>query len=543
MATNLSRRGFLALSVLVGATPLVASCSSRGATAGAGSSSTLVYVGSDFPANFDTDSSAGANVAGENIVGNTYGGDIVAFGKTQVNGTSIADILASGIKGGLENGFAKTIDVSADQRTITITLRDDIVSNLGNKLTSADVVWSFQRNFALKQTGLFMANSMGITSADQVVALDERTVRFALDKPNSIFFKVDAAKLYAGLFDSVAAKQHATSDDRWAQGWLGKNTAGFGAYTVSAFQEGQTVTLSANPHSLTKPDFDKVVWRSVPTSANRLALLQSGEADIAMNLSPSQLQSAQKAGLAVTSYKSNKIQVMPLNALDPNLKDPRIRQAIAYALPYADILSSVYLGTATGLNSPLPEDYPGHTAKYNGYKTNLDKAKSLMAEAGVSGFNLTLTFSNDNYEDPLIAPIVASALKQIGINVLLEGLPASSYFDKLYKRGGQAYLAAFWPFVADPAYALGVYWKSTSYLNVGSWKNAEFDTLIDEMLVEPEPSARNLKAGRAQQIWMQEQPWVLLANPGWHVAHSKRVSNVTWYPNNGVRFADLKLVK
>ncbi|MFC9420003.1 hypothetical protein, partial [Bacillus mobilis] len=73
MAINLSRRGFLAVSVLAGVTPLIASCASRGVAAGGGSSSTLVYVGADFPANFDTDSAAGANVAGENIVGNTYG--------------------------------------------------------------------------------------------------------------------------------------------------------------------------------------------------------------------------------------------------------------------------------------------------------------------------------------------------------------------------------------------------------------------------------------------------------------------------------------
>lgn len=540
MSMNIVRRRLIVLGSVVAVASILAGCTPG--EAALGESKTLVYVDSDFPANFDTDSAAGANVAGENIVGNVYGGDIVSFGKADADGTAIADIFADGMMGGIENGFAQSIEVSEDLRTITIELRDDIVSNLGNPLTSADVVWSFERNFALEQTGLFMATSMGVTSPDQVVAVDEHTVRFDLEKPNTIFFKVDAGKLYAGLFDSVAAREHATDDDPWAQEWLGKNTAGFGPYAVSSFQEGQTVTLSANANSLVKPDFDTVVWRSVPTSANRLALLQSGEADVAMNLSPSQLEAARDAGLKVTSYKSNKIKVMPLNVLDPQLQDPRVRQAIAYAVPYEDILESVYLGTATGLNSPLPEDYPGSTAEYNVYQTNLAEAKRLMAEAGVSGFDLTLTYSNDSYEDPLIAPIVASALSEIGINVVLEGLPASSYFEKLYSRSGQAYLAAFWPFVADPAYALGVYWKSTSFLNIGSWANTEYDDLMDAMLVETDTEARAGQANRAQQIWMEEQPWVLLANPGWHVAHSDRVDNVTWYPNNGVRFADLKLV-
>jgi peptide/nickel transport system substrate-binding protein len=520
----------------------MAGCTTSGGSSES-SAKTLVVVDSDFPASFDTDSPSGGNAGGEGVVGNTYGGDIVGFEKTTADGTQIADILAAGEMGGISENFAESIEQSADKKVITITLKSGITSAAGNELTSADVVWSFERNFALKGTGLFMAQSMGLTSASDVKAIDERTVQFTLAQPNSIFFKVDAAKLYSGLTDSVEARKHVTDSDPWATAWLGKNTAGFGPYSVTAFTEGQTATFTKNPNSSVSTDFDRVILKAVPTSANRLSLLQSGEADVAMNLSPKQLLAAEKAGLAVTSYKSNKIQVMPLNTLDPNLEDARVRQAIAYAVPYDDILKSVYLGTAQPLKSPLPEDYPGYVSDYAVYDTNLAKAKDLMAQAGSSGFTLTLSYANDNYQDPLIAPLVASALKQIGIDVVLDGLPSSSFFSKMYARKGQAYLAQFWPFVADPAYALGVYYKSTSFLNVGSWENADYDSLVDQMLASSDPTARNELADQAQKIWMEQQPWILLANPGWHVAHSTSVENVTWYPNNGIRYADLQSAK
>jgi ABC-type transport system substrate-binding protein len=87
-----------------------------------------------------------------------------------------------------------------------------------------------------------------------------------------------------------------------------------------------------------------------------------------------------------------------------------------------------------------------------------------------------------------------------------------------------------------------VYWKSDSFLNSGKWKNAKFDQLVDKMAVELDTDKRLALAGQAQQIWEQEQPWVGLANPGWHVAHRSNIGNVVWYPDNGIRFQELKPV-
>ncbi|GAA1800308.1 ABC transporter substrate-binding protein [Planosporangium flavigriseum] len=538
---QVSRRTLLQGALGAGALSALAACGGGSSSGKSSGNKTLVYADSDTPPSFDTDT-GGAVDTGESIVANCYAGDVFGFNKVSgPNGVQIADMLAKGVKGGIAMGFAESVDVSDDLRTYTVHLRSGVKSALGNTLTADDVVWSYQRSLALKQTGAFMTNAMGITDPSQITKLDASTVRFSLPSPSPIFLKVNAAKLYAGLFDSVAAKAHATADDPWARNWLSQNTAGFGPYTVKSMQKGRFVNLEANPNYFKgAPAYSKVVWNAVPTSANRMALLQGNDADIAVKLTPPQLKQAQAAKLKVTSYQANQIKSMQLNTKYGPLGDYRVRQAIAYAMPYEDILSSVYLGTATAVRSPLPSSYPGYTDEYWSYSTNMDKARALLRDAGVSGFKLTLSYETTNYDDPLIAPIVKAALGDLGITVELEGLPQATFSEKLYSRKGQAYLVTNWPFVADPGYALGVYWKSTAFNNVGAWSNAEFDKLVDQMLVEAADERRYALAKTAQEIYMREQPWILLANPGWHVAHSAGVSGLTWYPNNGVRFEDIK---
>jgi len=500
----------------------------------------LVYLDTDTPPSFDLDQT-GIRLT-EQLASACYGGDIVRYKivEDRKAGVRLADIYASG-NTGIDPGLAAKIDLSNDQRVFTFHLRPDVKSSLGNPLTSDDVIWSFKRSIALKQTGAFFANVMGVTEG-KMEALDQHTVRFTLPTSNPIFLRVDAMKYYGGLFDATAARAHATTADPWAKAYLASHTAGFSAYMAESFIKGQQVTLVANPNWYQgAPYYTRIVWRAVPESANRLSALLRGDADIAAELTPPQLQRAAKTpGITVTSYIANKIKSIQLNLRYKPLADRRVRQAIAYAIPYSEILNSVYFGTARLVKSPIPETYPDYTPDFWTYSTNLDKARALMKEAGQGPFPMTLTYSLAEYDNPLLAPIIRAALKEIGITVTLNGVPDAVFVDRLYKHEGHAFLEDNWPFIAHPAYALWVYWNATTVLNIGGWVNEEFDALLPRMLVELDDKKLAAMARRAQQIWEEEQPWILLANPGWHVAHRSNVTNFVWYPDNDVRFQELQ---
>jgi peptide/nickel transport system substrate-binding protein len=152
---------------------------------------------------------------------------------------------------------------------------------------------------------------------------------------------------------------------------------------------------------------------------------------------------------------------------------------------------------------------------------------------------MTLTYDVSNYDDPLLAPIIRSALKEIGITVNINGVPDAVFVDRLFKHKDDAFLQYNWPFIAHPAYALWVYWNASTILNIGGWRNAEFNRLLNLMLVEINNQKLMRMARRAQQIWEREQPWILLANPGWHVAHRSSIKGFAWFTDNDVRFQAL----
>jgi peptide/nickel transport system substrate-binding protein len=506
-----------------------------------GPKTSLVYVDTDTPATFDLDQ-PGADGLAERLSAAVYGGGMLRYKVVEDEGMPVADVSSADLSG-LDNGFCEKFEISDDQREFTFHLRDDVKSSLGNTLTAADIVWSFQRAVALKQTGAFFASVMGIDGKN-VVAVDERTVKITTKDPHPVLPRVETMRYYGAIIDSTAAKENATSDDPWAKDWLRSNTAGFDAYSVKTFRKGVGMTLEANPGWVGgKPAFPTVQWKAVPSGANRLGMLLRGDADAALGLTPPQLkQAAATKGVTVTSYRANHIRSLQLNTTSKPLGDARVRRAIAYAMPYDEILKSVYFDTAELVKTPLPSMYPGSTDEYWEYQTNLDKARSLLKEAGVGSFKMNVLFNQAEYDSPLLANIIKAALGDLGIDVTLESLPTSVFVERSTTGKGDSFIQLNYPFISDPAYALGVYWKSDSFLNSGKWKNAKFDQLVDKMAVELNTDKRLALAGQAQQIWEQEQPWVGLANPGWHVAHRSNIGNVVWYPDNGIRFQELKPV-
>src|SRR5262249_12620782 len=121
---------------------------------------------------------------------------------------------------------------SDDFRTWDVELRHGVKSHFGNELTSADVKWSWDRVYALKGVGLWRSRRLGgLDSSDNVTVTGKYTLQFQLPNPNPEFpqYWVFATN---NVFDSTEAQKHATANDPWAQEWLAKNVAGFGAFSI-----------------------------------------------------------------------------------------------------------------------------------------------------------------------------------------------------------------------------------------------------------------------------------------------------------------------
>ena len=341
----------------------------------------------------------------------------------------------------------------------TFKLRKGVKSCAGNEFTADDVIYTFQRAKSVSgaaPVAWFLSNVGGVLSldpltskdpkakvlGDEVVKIDDYTVRIKQMNANELFPRV--LEIFAlNIFDSKETKKYATAKDPWSHRHVDTvNTSGFGPYCLSKWNKGSEINLTANPNGWYggKPQFTKIIVRKVPSNANRVAAIQSGAADIVTNLTPQEtINVAKNANVKVLSYAGPKILTLGLSY---NFKTwsgataQKVRQAIAYALPYNEIIKSDYLGKAKKWNGLCASSYYGFIDQPK-YKTDIAKAKALLAEAGFpNGEGLPSDGLSMYYvaeRRALLEPIgnrVKTALSQIGVNISLNPISQSEYADR-----------------------------------------------------------------------------------------------------------------
>jgi peptide/nickel transport system substrate-binding protein len=441
-----------------------------------------------------------------------------------------------------EPRLAESWDVSADKRTWTFHVRHGVMSVWGNEFTSDDYKWSVERAFADKSWGWFLATAGGIASGDSVNVIDKYTFSITTPGVNPIFLMTKAL-FYMGIYDSTEAKKHITTDDPWAHNWLRRNPCSYGPYAITSWVVGQEIDFVARDDYYRGPaKIKNVILREVPTSSNRLALLLDGTTQLTRDLAPSEFDK-------VKSSSGNRVAFVPgdvpvdliLNAQYPGLDNVKVRQAIAYAIPYQEIAQKVFLGYAEPAHSFVAPTFPNVTDKF-GYTTNLDKAKSLLAEAGYSnGLSFKVLYSSADNTLEETAIVLQTQFAQIGINITLDKETPAVIEDRKMKKSEPAYLSnAEIAWLPDVAYHAGVFLTTNAVVNPG-WSNAEFDSLYTQALQTDDPAIRLPLLTRLQEIQMTEIPFVPIVWVGRPVALSNRVTGYSWYPDNALRYYDLDL--
>lgn len=444
----------------------------------------------------------------------------------------------------LKGMLAERWEFAPDGKSVRFVLRKGVVSNWGNPLTAHDVKYTFDRKFEVKGAGAFMTFVMGLPDKDAVVVEDEHVVSFRLEKPNPILMIV-CGHLANPIFDSVKCKQMATADDPWARKFLDTHVAGFGPYDLKEITRGQQiVAVARKDYHGDKPFFETVIFREVPASATRLQLLQGGAVDIAQNLAPTEMKSlAASPKATVTSVEASQMLWIELNTAFKPLDDIKVRRALNYAMPKDEVVATVLQGYGKKMTAFMPDFYPGATSQFYDYEFDIEKAKSLLAEAGFKdGFSTTLAYNaGDPIEEP-IAIMYQTALKKIGVTIELKKLPAGTFFDSLVKRTEPMIFNLDAPWTPDPGFALNLYFQSGSFIDFSNYKNPKVDELIKQSLSTLVETERLAATEEAQKILAEEAPWTLIANPGFHLAHGKDIGGIVYYTSNRLNFQDYKRV-
>lgn len=458
---------------------------------------------------------------------------LVRFGvKTLPDGTMVYD------SNKIEPEVAESWAWSDDKKSITFKLSDKAKFWDGTPISADDVKWSFDRAVSLGGFPAVQMKAGSMTDPAQFVVIDAKTFRIDLPAFSKLTLP-DLAVPIPFIINSKVARAHATEADPWATEYLHKTPAGSGPFKVVRWDAGQQFVYERNDAWALgpKPALKRVIVREVPSAATRRALTERGDADFYMDVSAKDAKELKEGGKVAVSGApiDNCLHVLGLNVKFKPFDDVRVRQAIAWALPYEAIMSAAAYGrgkpmfggtSATPADISWPQPFP--------YATNLDKAKALMADAGLGGgFETTLSYNLGlaAWQEPT-ALLIQDALGKIGITVKLDKIPGANWRTAaLVEKRLPMHLENFGGWLNYPDYYFFWAYKDGHLFNSSAYRNEEIETLVDSTLLMPvdDPAyAPNIK--RMLEIAFADVPRIPLYQPYLDTAHSKQVGGyVSWF--------------
>jgi len=447
----------------------------------------------------------------------------------------------------LKPELAESWQIAADGKSVTFKLRKNAKFHDGTPVTAKDVKWSFARAISVGGFPTFQMKAGSLEKPEQFVVVDEHTFRVDFLRQDKLTM-MDMAVPVPGIYNSELVKKHATPEDPWGLNWTKTNSAGGGAYKVEAWRPGQEIVYVRNDEwkSGALPKIRRIVQREVPSAGNRRALLEKGDIDITYEMPPKDFLEMSQAGKinVVTAPIENSIWYLGMNVTKPPFNDAKVRQAVAYAVPYEKIMNSAMYQRATKMwghqdNKASGISWPQPT----GYKYDLAKAKALMKEAGMeNGFETTLSFDlgQGTVSEPACI-LIQESLAQIGIKTSINKIPGSNWRAALLKKDMPMILNRFGGWLNHPEYFFfWTYHGQNALFNTMSYQNPTMDKLIDAARFERDPKKYQADVAGFVDIAFAEVPRVPIAQPNMDVAMQKNIKGYTYWFHLQPDYRDLE---
>ena len=431
---------------------------------------------------------------------------------------SVYDTLAEpDVNGRIVPALAQRWEVSDDALTWTFYLHKGVVFHNGDKLTSKDVKATLQR-ITDKATASPNAKEFGAISA--IETPDDYTVVLKLKEPHSPLLASLAsgwgAILPKGLIDGghdFAAKP-----------------VGTGPFKLKEWVRDSRIVLVKNSTYWMPglPKLDQVIMHIIPERAIQVQGLISGQIDVSYIINQDDIPMLQASpDVELIKPLTSLIMVMPINCSHPVLKDIRVRQAINHAIDKQKVLDVAYaggkpIGTFMDYSNAYYKDFTGL------YPYNPEKAKKLLAEAGVGKDTTLEMFLPQNFEPHVNAGEMYQAmLTKVGLNVKIKLVDWSTWISDVY-RGSKFDLTVIGHTgKLDPDGTLGGYGTESRYVK---WINPTAAELVKEAKTVSGFENRKVLYDEVLEFMAREVPFMYLGSSYRHIAYRKTVSDFRMTP-------------
>ena len=451
--------------------------------------------------------------------------------------------------------LATGYEANEDATEFTITLREGISFTDGTPWNADAALANFAKwddeSLGLKRT-TFLCSVL-----DSFEKVDDYTIKVYLTEPFGAFI----SNLAHPACVIMSPKQIEAGVEACAEAPVGT-----GQYTFVEWIEGDHLTVELNPDwwgydaeicggtALADPDagFHSVTFRPVTESATRVAMIQSGDAQIIWP-TPTESVSVLEADPNVTSYTDEGLVVryIMLNTQKEPYTDKRVRQAIDYAIDKDAYIQVVKNGLSTKADSviaPAVQYHKGNEVR----PYDVEKAKELLAEAGYpDGFTTTVMYANTTTNQKQ-AEFLKQQLAQVGINLELNGMESAILNERIQDvnvPGSEAevefYIIGWSPSTGDADWGirplLSIESEPPMSYNISYFENEELEGYIQAALSSADDEVRREAYAKAQDLVWDECPLINLCVDSNVWATANNIQNVKLYPDGAINMKNAKM--
>lgn len=467
--------------------------------------------------------------------------------------------------------LASKVEVNEDATVYTFTLPESAVWSDGQPLTAKDVIFTYQlavhpaigqsvwvNNFAnIKGMAEFKAGTA--TEVSGLTAVDDHTVRFELVQPNASFL----FNTYLGILPEHILGQ-VKPEDLEKEPYVDNPTVTSGPYDFVSYEPGQYIQLKKKDNYWGKQvSVDEVYIKLFEAAATQLAQLEAGELHLAIipadevarfrTFQHVDVLTVQGIGYYVTHFEFRTQDIVDLfnksrdeggkgftiaKAPRPYMQDKRFRQALAYAVDRSAVIKVVAGGEATPIYSSIFGPEWAINPDLETYERNLDKAKALMQEVGVTfaengtalweGKSITLVFlSNTSEEARKLGEVLQQQFGQVGIRLDIKLVTSAAFLQAAYNGEGDLIRNAGGRFGADPSVSSLYYTCKAGWAeSVIGYCNPQFDELMAQGVATSVQEERQKVYWEASAILNDELPSLFYYTPSVFVGVNKGLTGL-----------------
>lgn len=449
----------------------------------------------------------------------------------------------------IEAGLASDWQAEEDGLTYTFQLQEGVTFHDGTDFNAEAVVANFDRWAAgdADQFPYYKSMFGGFGDEEEhviesVEATGDYEVVIKLKRPQAPFLKNLAMSPF-GIASPTAFEEAGES--------FGDNPVGTGPFQFVEWKRNDTVTIEKFDDYWVdgEPKLDQVVFRAIPDNSARLNALLSGEIDLADGITPSDSETIEnEENLQLFERPSMNVGYLGLTSTREPFDDPKVRQAMNHAIDRQALVDSFYEGRAEVAKNPMPPVISGYNDSIEGYEYDPEKAKELLAEAGLEdGFTMELwampvprPYMPDGQK---VAEAIQSNLADVGITAEIVSFEWATYLEKAAAGEADAFLLGW---TGDNGDADNFLYVLLDQDNIGSnnytyYENQELHDLLIEAQTEVDEDARNELYMQAQEIIHEDAPWVPLAHSTPLLAGGTNVIDFKAHPTGSDKLASVDL--